>query len=90
MNDEDDDVVASNQWRSQPKRNGWVQKVGLPQQLRERGLPHSPIYKIFKKLNPFYLVFMQYKCENNVIEQIDEISLTSNLGWIGYATISNR
>ena len=23
---------------------------------------------------------MQYKCENNVIEQIDEISLTSNLG----------
>ena len=22
---------------------------------------------------------MQYKCENNVIEQIDEISLTSNL-----------
>ena len=22
------------------------------------------------------------------IEQIDEISLTSNLGWIGYATIS--
>ena len=33
---------------------------------------------------------MQYKCENNVIEQIDEISLTSNLGWIGYATISNR
>ena len=33
---------------------------------------------------------MQYKCENNVIEQIDKISLTSNLGWIGYATISNR
>ena len=33
---------------------------------------------------------MQYKCENNVTEQIDEISLTSNLGWIGYATISNR
>ena len=33
---------------------------------------------------------MQYKCENNVIEQIDEISLISNLGWIGYATISNR
>ena len=36
---------------------------------------------------------MQYKCENNVIEQIDEITLTSNLGWIGiigYATISNR
>ena len=33
---------------------------------------------------------MQYKCENNVIEQIDEISLTSNLGWIDYATISNR
>ena len=32
---------------------------------------------------------MQYKCENNVIEQIDEISLTSNLGWIGYATISS-
>ena len=31
---------------------------------------------------------MQYKCENNVIEQTDEISLTSNLGWIGYATIS--
>ena len=30
------------------------------------------------------------KCENNVIEQIDEISLTSNLGWINYATISNR
>ena len=23
-------------------------------------------------------IFMQYKCENNVIEQIDEISLTSN------------
>ena len=23
---------------------------------------------------------MQYKCENNVIEQIDEISLTCNLG----------
>ena len=33
---------------------------------------------------------MQYKCETNVIEQIDQISLTSNLGWIGYATISNR
>ena len=33
---------------------------------------------------------MQYKCENNVIEQIDEISLTYNLGWIGYATISIR
>ena len=33
---------------------------------------------------------MQYECENNVIEQIDEISLTSNLGWIGYATINNR
>ena len=33
---------------------------------------------------------MQYKYENNVIEQIYEISLTSNLGWIGYATISNR
>ena len=33
---------------------------------------------------------MQYKCENNVTEQIDEISLTYNLGWIGYATISNR
>ena len=33
---------------------------------------------------------MQYKCENNVIEQIDEISLTSNLGWIDYANISNR
>ena len=27
---------------------------------------------------------MQYKSENTVIEQIDEISLTSNLGWIGY------
>ena len=35
---------------------------------------------------------MQYKCENNVIEQIAEISLTSDSGWIGYATItiSNR
>ena len=35
---------------------------------------------------------MQYKCENNVIEQIIIIFLTSNLGWIahGYATISNR
>ena len=33
---------------------------------------------------------MQYKCGNNVIEQIDEISLTSNLVWIVYATISNR
>ena len=31
---------------------------------------------------------MQYKCENNVIEQIDEITLTSDLRWIGYATIS--
>ena len=31
---------------------------------------------------------MQYKCENNVIEQIDEISLTSIVWWIGYATIS--
>ena len=44
----------------------------------------------FEKWNPFYLVFMQYKCENNRIEQIHEISLTSNLGWIGYANISNR
>ena len=43
-----------------------------------------------ENFDPFYLVFMQYKCENNVIEQIDEITLTSNLGWIGYATISNR
>ena len=38
----------SNQWRSQPKRSGWVRKVGLPQPLRGRGmrrgaLPHSPI-----------------------------------------------
>ena len=33
---------------------------------------------------------MQYKCENKVIEQIDEISVTSNLGWISYATIINR
>ena len=36
-----------------------------------------------KKFNTFYLVFMQYKCENNVIEQINEslneTSLTSNL-----------
>ena len=32
---------------------------------------------------------MKYKCENNVIEQIDEISLTSKFWWIGYATISN-
>ena len=30
---------------------------------------------------------MQYICENNVIQQIEEISLTSNLGWFGYATI---
>ena len=33
---------------------------------------------------------MQYKCENNAVEQIDEISLTSILIWIGYATISTR
>jgi len=74
------------QWRSQPKRSGWVRKVGLPQPLRVRGLGRGAL----KKLNSFHLVFMQYKCENNVIEQIDEISLTSNLGWIGYATINNR
>ena len=44
-------------------------------------------FEIFEKMKPILLVFMQYKCENNVIGQIDEISLTSNLGWIGYATI---
>ena len=56
----------------------------------EGGFAPLPNLENFEKMKPFYLVFMQYKCENNVIEQIDEISLTSNLGWIGYATISNR
>ena len=54
------------------------------------GLAPLPNLENFEKLNPFYLFFMQYKCENNVIEQIHEITLTSNLGWIGYATMSNR
>ena len=42
------DASRLNQWRSQPKRCGWVRKVGVRQPLRGRGLgrgvlPHSQI-----------------------------------------------
>ena len=45
------------QWRSQPKRSGWVRKVGLPQPLRGRGLEGgllcpTPQFRIFEKMKP--------------------------------------
>ena len=44
------------QWRSQPKRSGWVQKVGLPEPLRGRGLGRGfaplPNLENFEKMKP--------------------------------------
>ena len=39
------------------------------------GLCHTPpdLEINLEKLNLFYLVFVQYKCENNVFEQINEL-----------------